>query len=123
MPTISIAEAAARFNVSIDTIRRRVRSGALSAKRDARGQWWLEVPNAPPEPRPPSVGERLAVGIAAPLQAGGDPDVVTLLRDQIADLRARLDASEAERREEVARAASERERLLAMIQGMVGAKK
>jgi len=124
VPKMSIGDAAAQLNVSIDTIRRRVRNGALKAQRDARGQWWLEMPGSKPEPQQPAVGDRPAIGVGTPLQAApADDDVIGLLREQIADLRARLDASEGERRDEAVRAASERDRLLSMIDGMIAAKR
>jgi excisionase family DNA binding protein len=120
---MSIGDAASQLNVSIDTIRRRVRSGAIKAQRDSRGQWWVEVPNPKPEPQPPTVEERTIVGVGTPLSAGpADDDVIALLRDLVADLRARLDASESQRREEAARASAERDRLLSMIDGIIAKK-
>ncbi|MGE5723218.1 MAG: hypothetical protein ACM3YM_12240 [Sphingomonadales bacterium] len=117
MAKVSIGEAASTLNVSIDTIRRRVRSGAISASRDSRGQWWLELPDTTPEPRKPSVDDRIAVGLGTPLQASSpDADLVAQLRDEIAALRARLDASEAERREDKAQAAAERDRLWSLVE-------
>ena len=126
MPRMSIGDAAAQLNVSIDTIRRRVRSGSIKAQRDARGQWWLDIANPQPKPQPqqPAVDERLAVGVGTVLQAApGDGDLVGLLREQIADLRRRLDASEGERREDATRAAAERDRLYSLIDGMIAAKR
>jgi len=41
---VTIAEAAALFGVSADTIKRRVRSGALRGMRDARGRILVDVP-------------------------------------------------------------------------------
>jgi hypothetical protein len=121
---MSIGDAASQLNVSIDTIRRRVRSGAIKAQRDSRGQWWVEVKGTKPQPEPPpAVEERTIVGVGTPLSAGpADDDVVALLRDLVADLRARLDASESQRREEAARASTERDRLLSMIDGIIAKK-
>ncbi|MDR3538408.1 MAG: hypothetical protein P4L71_18075 [Acetobacteraceae bacterium] len=116
---MSITEAANRLNVSVDSVRRRLRSGAIGGVRDGRGQWWLDLPDhIQAEPREPSVDQRLMLGMASPLQAAaeGDDTLVDLLRQQIQDLRSRLESAEAERREDKARAAVERDRLLTMIE-------
>ena len=128
MSRMSIGDAAAQLNVSVDTIRRRVRNGSIKAQRDARGQWWLDIANPRSKPEPQShrteVEGPLAVGVGTALHtASTDDAVIALLRGQIADLRARLDASETERREESARAAGERDRLISMIDGMIAARR
>jgi excisionase family DNA binding protein len=47
MAELLITEAADRLGVSVDTIRRRIRAGALSHRRDARGRWLVEVEDVP----------------------------------------------------------------------------
>lgn len=54
MARASIPEAAARLGVSVDTVRRRVRSGRLPATRDARGRYVVELPDGSPAPPPPA---------------------------------------------------------------------
>src|SRR6266511_422646 len=51
---VSVAEAAALLGVSVDTIKRRVRSGALQGSRDARGRLLVSVPEAPAAPQAPA---------------------------------------------------------------------
>jgi hypothetical protein len=99
MARTSITDAAALLGVSVDSIRRRLRSGALPGVRDNRGQWWLDLPdNVPPEAATPSVEERLAPAMLAlaqqPMQPPDTP-LVDALRDQVADLTGRLDRAEA----------------------------
>lgn len=51
MATVTIQEAAHQLGVSVDTVRRRIRSGALAARKDARPQghqWLVEVPATQP---------------------------------------------------------------------------
>jgi hypothetical protein len=114
----SIAEAANRLNVSVDSVRRRLRSGAINGERDARGQWWIDLADdVQPEVRPPSVEQKFAVGMATPLQARDNfDDLIDALQAQVDDLRARLDRSEAERRDDKEKAGVERQNLLAMIE-------
>lgn len=99
MARASITEAAALLGVSVDSIRRRLRSGALLGVRDNRGQWWLDLPgNMLPEAATPSVEERLASAMLAPAQQPMQPPdtaLVDALRDQVADLVGRLDRTEA----------------------------
>jgi hypothetical protein len=119
MAKMNISEAASRLNVSVDSVRRRLRSGALHGLRDERGQWWLDVSdNIQPEAPPVSVDQRLALGVAIPAQnpASGPSELVEALQDRIDDLLSRLDKAEAERRDDKARAASERDRLLTLIE-------
>jgi excisionase family DNA binding protein len=120
---MSISEAASRLNVSVDSVRRRLRSGAINGARDERGQWWLEVSDSiQPEPRIPPVEQRLALGVAIPAQKPVDDghDLAEALQARIDDLLARLDNAETERREDKAKAASERDRLLTLIETLAG---
>ena len=43
---LPISEAALQLGVSVDTVRRRIRSGELSAELDSRGRYLVEVPDA-----------------------------------------------------------------------------
>jgi hypothetical protein len=51
---VSISQAAALVQVSVDTIRRRIRTEQITWKRDGRGHYMVEVPTAlaPPSRRP-----------------------------------------------------------------------
>lgn len=120
---VSIPEAAQRMNVSVDSVRRRVRSGVLPATRDERGQWWLDLPEAEQGSNQP-VGEvQMGVGACTPLQRNERESLILALEDQIDDLKARLDRSEAERREDTTKFAAERDRLLTMIERLSGSSK
>jgi hypothetical protein len=111
---VSIPEAAQRLNVSVDSIRRRVRSGALPANRDERGQWWLDLSNDGNGDL--SEAEHLELGSCTPLQRTERDGLVCALEDQVDDLRARLDRSESERREQAEKFRSDLDRLLTMIE-------
>jgi excisionase family DNA binding protein len=113
MTLMTISEAAAALHVSVDTVRRRVRGGAIPATRDDKGQWWLRLTA---DGEPGSATDGIGVGVGTPWQANHDEEqLLRELRGQIADLRNRLDASEAERRADKAQAVVERERMLALI--------
>ena len=46
---LTIGQVAARYDVSTDVVRRRIRRSLLPAQRDNHGQWWIELDtNAPP---------------------------------------------------------------------------
>ncbi|KAF0138362.1 MAG: hypothetical protein FD153_1367 [Rhodospirillaceae bacterium] len=45
---LSVAEAALRLGVSVDTVRRRIRAKDLKAQRDNTGKWWVLVPTSLP---------------------------------------------------------------------------
>jgi hypothetical protein len=126
MARMNISEAAGRLNVSVDSVRRRLRSGALNGIRDERGQWWLDISDTiRPETPPATVDQRLALGVAIPAQnppnRGSElpnlgSELVEALQDRIDDLLTRLDKAEAERRDDKAKAMSERDRLLTLIE-------
>jgi hypothetical protein len=121
MTRLSIPAAASRLNVSVDSVRRRLRSGAIGGTRDERGQWWLELPDdIQPEHHTPSVDQRLVLGMAIPAQGAADSQdgMIEMLQDRIDDLLSRLDSSEKERREDKATAVAERNRLLTMIENL-----
>jgi hypothetical protein len=121
MAKMTISTAASRLNVSVDSVRRRLRSGMINGVRDERGQWWLDLPDdIQPEPQQPSVDQKLALGMALPASnATDDPyGIIETLQARIADLLARLDRSEQERREDKAKASAERDRLLTLIENL-----
>lgn len=121
MAKVSISAAASRLNVSVDSVRRRLRSGVISGERDDRGQWWLDLPDEVQPERPAlSVDQKMALGMAVPLSnAADDPDgMIKTLEARIDDLLSRLDRSEKERREDKERAAAERDRLLTLIENL-----
>ena len=103
MARVSITDAAARLNVSVDSIRRRIRRGDLTATRDNRGQWWLDLADdVSPEPPHLSVEERLApLGVAPaqqePMQPAPDLALTDALRAHVAELSGRLEQAERER--------------------------
>jgi len=119
---VSIPEAAQRLNVSVDSIRRRVRSGALPANRDERGQWWLDLSNDEQATAKVVDGDRMELGVCTPLQRNERESLIIALEDQVDDLKTRLDRSESERRDEAEKFRAERERFLAMIERLASGK-
>ena len=71
---LTIGQVAARYDVSTDAVRRRIRRGLLPAQRDNHGQWWVELDaDAPPlatlaPSRPPT-----AASLAPPSRAMQPP--------------------------------------------------
>ena len=121
MAKMSISAAASQLNVSVDSVRRRLRSGVINGVRDDRGQWWLDLPdNVQPETPRPSVDQKMALGMAVPASnAADDPyGIIETLQARIDDLLSRLDSSEKERREDKEKAANERDRFLTMIESL-----
>jgi len=119
---VSIPEAAQRLNVSVDTIRRQVRSGALSANRDEKGQWWLDLSDDEQATAKVADGDRMGLGVGTPLQRNERESLINALEDQVDDLKARLDRSEKERREDAEKFRTERDRLLEMIERLASGK-
>lgn len=86
---LTVSQAAARFGVSADTVRRRIKAGVLSAYRDNHGQWWVRLdPDAPP----PLAPAPAASHIASLPQALGMAELAAGL---VAELRRRAEAAEA----------------------------
>lgn len=119
---VSIPEAAQRLNVSVDSIRRRVRSGALPANRDGKGQWWLDLSDDEQGTAKAADGDRMGLGVGTPLQRNERESLINALEDQVDDLKTRLDRSESERRDEAEKFRAERDRLLAMIERLASSK-
>lgn len=93
---LTIGQVAARYDVSTDAVRRRIRRGLLPAQRDNHGQWWIELDtNAPPPatlapPRPPTVAS-----LVLPLRAMQPPPPAPLPAEW-AELRECLAAAKGE---------------------------
>jgi excisionase family DNA binding protein len=105
---VSVAEAAVILGVSVDTVKRRVRSGALHSIRTAQGRVLVSLPEE--EPAPHAAQEPPSASRDAGQVQGSDPDVAALLE--------RVAAMTAERdwlRERVERAESEREQLRILL--------
>lgn len=129
MGTATITEAAKRLGVSMDTIRRRVRKGEISAQRDNHGQWRLELPdNTAPAPQSPAYVPSLAPPYepmqpldALPMQPPGPPDMalVDALLAQVDDLVRRLDRMEVGHHAERDTWQEERKQLLELVRTLV----
>ena len=105
---VSVAEAAVLLGVSVDTIKRRVRSGALQSTRTAQGRVLVTLPEEAAAPQ--AVQEPSSAPQDAPQVPGNDADVAALLE--------RVTTVTAERdwlRERVERAESEREQLRILL--------
>lgn len=103
---LTIGQVAARYNVSTDVVRRRIRRSLLPAQRDNHGQWWVELDvDAPPlatlaPPRPlqsASLAPGLAPTLALPSRAM-QPLPLAPPHSEWAELRERLAAAEGEAR-------------------------
>lgn len=99
---LTIGQVAARYDVSADVVRRRIRRGLLPARRDNHGQWWVELdPDAPPPaslaPLRPPVDAHLAPGVAPPVPAM-QPSPVAATAAELVELRERAAAAEGEAR-------------------------
>lgn len=128
---MSVADAAARLGVSVDTIRRKIKRRELIAQRDNMGKWWVLAPqpaahaDAAPTPKPM---QQPAYAPAEPMQQP-DTALVSELRARLADKDAELARlgtlleqerterrADAERhRQDTAAAAAERGRLLDLL--------
>ena len=110
MEGLTIPEAAIRLGVSADTVRRRVKSGRLKARREPHGrnhQWLIDLDVPAMSQRGASEGAAASRSIVRDLQPG-EPDRESLasLRALVDELRVSLDQARTEldaRRGEVAR--------------------
>jgi excisionase family DNA binding protein len=80
-PDLSVSEAAAALGVSVETIRRRIRSGALQAKRDGGGKYRVAL----------SLSDD-ATRLAAVTSAAETNDEIVRLKAELAETRAQLEA-------------------------------
>lgn len=93
---LTIGQVAARYDVSTDVVRRRIRRGSLPAQRDNHGQWWVDLDaDAPPPatlaPSRPPQSASLAPTLALPSRTMQSPPPA-----EWAKLRERLAAAEGE---------------------------
>jgi hypothetical protein len=105
LPDLTIPQAAAHLGVSVDTVKRRCKRGALRCRRTAEGRVLVEV----------GVGPN---GTAAPQPRGGAPHVQGTSGHDEPKLQAQLDAVTAERdwlRARLEAAESEREQLRILL--------
>jgi len=99
---LTIGQVAARYDVSTDVVRRRIRRGLLPAQRDNHGQWWIELDaDASPLatlalPRPLQSAS-LAPTLALPSRAMQPPPPAPT-HAEWAELRERLATAESEAR-------------------------
>ena len=97
---LTIGQVAARYDVSTDVVRRRIRRNLLPAQRDNHGQWWVELDaDAPPPatlapPHPPTAAS-LAPTVA-PASRAMLPQFSPPPPAEWAELRERLAAAEGE---------------------------
>lgn len=82
---VTIREAAKTLGVSVDTIKRRIRVGALPAGKGSNGVWLVELPNAAPGVMPGAMPNAVAAGVQGAL-----PHAETTLRAECSGLRERL---------------------------------
>ena len=70
MPLLSLSQAARRWGVDTDALRREIREGRLRAQQDSSGRWWVESNDRPTggASHPSEALERLE-GRTADLQA------------------------------------------------------
>ena len=85
---LSIADAAAQLGVSRDTVRRKLKRGQLTGRRDNYGRWWIELPAEAMS----SVPMQRAAYAPTP-----EPSALLLeeLRSQVSRLRTDLEAAHA----------------------------
>lgn len=100
MAELLIQDAARKLGVSDETVRRRVKAGELTARRDPRGRWLVLLPDVETAPQSPQTAPhvaqapQLAVEAAphAPQPAPQPPhDETPVLRELLAEVRARVD--------------------------------
>lgn len=70
---LPITEAAQKWGVSIDTVRRRIKSGEVDAQRDNAGKWWVFVPDASESSPPPPQARPVKTGMAPAFIPRVDP--------------------------------------------------
>jgi hypothetical protein len=93
---VPLTEAAARLGVSVDTVRRRIRSGELHAQREQRPQgyrWVVALPDDPPAPEVAEVaeiGNDLAPAQVAPMHLQDVLGELVRLREAVQALAAHL---------------------------------
>lgn len=86
---LPLAAAAAAMGMSVEALRMRFRRGKVRGRKDAAGRLLIAVPGQAEQPT-----ERQPDAAQATPGQGVQVELTALLRDQVADLRRRLDASE-----------------------------
>jgi hypothetical protein len=101
MATIGVSEAARLVGRDVSTLHRMMKSGRVAYSVDSQGHRRLDPAElARVFEIEPVQGNGATPRSAAPQPAHGDATgIIALLRDEVRDLRARLDASEVERRQ------------------------
>ena len=84
MPLLSLIQAARRWGVDTDALRREIREGRLRAHQDASGRWWVES------------NDRSTGGASHPAGALERLEGRTALQAEVAALRAELHATKRE---------------------------
>jgi excisionase family DNA binding protein len=90
MAEVTVLEAARCLGISPDTVRRRISSGELKARREPHGAnftWWVEIPN---ELVSPQLGEVTEEELAAPRGVEADGQAAATTVDAQAQLIAAL---------------------------------
>ena len=97
MATVGIRDAARLLGVSTDTIRRRIERGDLSAHKDARGRWVIEVEESMIAP-PPAPATEVAAEREEVIRLRAENQALQALLDEVRSSRDRTVEAEAELR-------------------------
>ncbi len=95
---LTIGQVAARYDVSTDVVRRRIRRGLLPAQRDNHGQWWIELDANAPPPATLAPSHPLQSASLAPAWRAMQPPPPATTPAEWAELRERAAAAEGEAR-------------------------
>ncbi len=99
---LTIGQVAARYDVSTDVVRRRIRRGLLPAQRDNHGQWWIELNTDAPPPASLAPSRLLQNASLAPTLAlpscAMQPPILASPPAEWAELREHLATAEGETR-------------------------
>jgi predicted ArsR family transcriptional regulator len=97
MALVSLAEAASRLGVSVDTVRRRLQKGELRGQQQARAQgyvWLIEIEEEPDPGNSPADAEHISQISVAACQAeiGRLEGMVAMLQDRVNSQETELEA-------------------------------
>ena len=93
---LTIGQVAARYDVSTDAVRRRIRRGLLPAQRDNHGQWWIELDTDAPPPATLAPSRSPTAASLAPPSRAMQPSPPAPLPAEWAELRERVATAEGE---------------------------